>query len=265
MKRCFVTLFHFTPKQSDLASQYLQKFCLESRKHTETFFHQNKSTLTQGLGKLKSEVGSYIKDSRPPLDISEPCSSDLGFLSVLMDNPIMEILLKFNPMNWLVEVVKEEFSDIIRFPNVGESFAKISRGIFNLISDEVQNVGRLMEDLGDKLTELINDRSAAPRIAIEFLQNTFWTMWDGISRCLVAIYDMFTHGLEGMFELAMGTWKIPLVATLFEKLAQQDLSLMNVATFVLAASLTIGFQASTGEMPFEVLPDPLTLFTDWTP
>jgi hypothetical protein len=40
---------------------------------------------------------------------------------------------------------------------------------------------------------------------------------------------------------------------------------MNVATFVLAASLNIRFQASTGEMPFEVLPDPLTLFTDWTP
>jgi hypothetical protein len=154
-------------QEPDLALQYLQKLCLESRKHTETFFDQDKSTLTQGLGKLKSEDGSYTKDSQPPLDISEPCSSDLGFLSVLMDNPVMEILLKFNRTNLLVEVVKEELSDIIRFPNVGESFAKISRGIFNLISDEVQNVGRLMEELGDKLTELINDRSAAPHHEFE--------------------------------------------------------------------------------------------------
>jgi len=40
---------------------------------------------------------------------------------------------------------------------------------------------------------------------------------------------------------------------------------MNVATFILAASLNIGFQATTGEMPFEILPGPLTLFKDWTP
>jgi len=43
-------------------------------------------------------------------------------------------------------------------------------------------------------------------------------MWDGISGCLLAIYDMITHALEGMFEFGMGTWKIPSAITLFENL-----------------------------------------------
>jgi len=107
-------------QESNLASQYLQKFCLESRDPTETSFHQNKSTLTQGLVKSKSEVEGQSASpghlrtrqfwSRIP--ISTRGQPNNG-------NPS-----KIQPMNWLMEVVKQEFSYIIRFPNVGESFAK---------------------------------------------------------------------------------------------------------------------------------------------
>jgi hypothetical protein len=86
-------------QESNLASQYLQKFCLESRKTHRNLLPPEQIHLDPRPRKVESEVGFYIKDSRPPLDISEPGSSDLGFLSVLVDNPIMEILLKFNLMN----------------------------------------------------------------------------------------------------------------------------------------------------------------------
>jgi hypothetical protein len=176
----------------------------------------------------------------------------------------MEILMKFSPITWIAEVVNQELGDLIEFPKIGASLKNMSADITNLIADEAANIFRLVQDFSNKVTEVMKDRSAASKIAFEFVQNAFWTLWDGVWRCLVAIWDMLTHAMEGIFELAMGTWKIPFVTTLFTKIAKQPFSMVNVATFALAAILNISFQATTGKLPFETLPDPLSMFDGWT-
>ncbi|KAL3419492.1 hypothetical protein PVAG01_09714 [Phlyctema vagabunda] len=243
---------------------YLQKFCIETKNHSLMFLDQNRSTLTQGIGKVRSKVEPIIKDTRPPAEVPDPERPGSSFLQVLLDNPITEFLLKFNPLSWLLEVIGEEFGDMVKFPNLGESLMKIHGDIMSLLRDEMLNISRLVQDLVAKVKTVWNDRTQAPKVALEFVQNAFWTIFDGVARCLTAIYDIFTHQLEGMFELVMGTWKIPFITTLFEQVAKQPFSLMNLVSFGMASYLNIAFQVTNKKMPFEVLPDPMSFFDGMT-
>jgi hypothetical protein len=224
---------------------------------------QNRGTLVKGIAKVEKETKQYIADTRSPKNVAAQ-SDGGGFASLLMNNPITEILLKFNPLSWLMEAIGEELGDIVQIPSLPESLAKVSDQIGSLVQNAFSGITAIFQDLVNKLGDLMNDKSTASDIVLQFVQNTFWTIWDQIASLIVSVWDILTNAIEGMAELmAATTWKIPFITTLFTKIAKQEFSLLNALTFGGAAVLNIVFQASTGRLPFDVLPTAASLFKDW--
>lgn len=48
-----------------------------------------------------------------------------------------------------------------------------------------------------------------------------WTMFDSLKSILMTIWEIFGKVIEQVFELAMGTWKIPLITSVWEWFAEQ--------------------------------------------
>lgn len=247
---------------ADRRLQVLIRFCSNARTHCETFMEVNRGTVTNGIGKAKEILKPYIKDTRPPVK-GNITRKDLGLLGLILDNPVIDFLRKLNPMSWLMELAAEEMDDTIKIPNVGKSLSAIAEDVASLVEDELKNIWRLFEDFQTKVKAILANPNDALDHVWAFIQDAFWTLFDGVARIIVALWDIVTHALDGFFELVMGEWKLPFITSLYTLKTGQAFTFLNIGSYVAASLMYYYFKAVHGKLPFDVLGDPNEMFNNW--
>ena len=165
-----------------------------------------------------------------------------SWLRYLFDNPVTRAILKFNPLAWIMEVIGEEAEDLgISLPvaELTTMFSKFEQALFEWASREAESVLSILTNIVANVARLIGNPQQALEALKDMLKNLLQVIFNSLKDVVHLMVDTllaFTEGIEGFTN---GKWKIPLITAAWEALADQELTIMNFVTFLVANTVNL--------------------------
>lgn len=176
-----------------------------------------------------------------------------AWLRLLFNNPIINAVLKFNPLSWAMDVFAEEADSlgieikIPAFPSVAlDKFSSILANWFEKAGGQLLS---MLTDLANNLASIVGNFS--PDAITGALKDMFGRIVgfiiDSVGELLHSILELLSAILEATEQAVSGTWKIPILTKMWEVFADQEFSILNFATFFIAHVMNIAFAPFGGE------------------
>jgi hypothetical protein len=128
----------------------------------DMFIQANMSTLEMVADKLAEQARSVVKDTRPGkvqgANQGRP-SRDHPLMKIL-NNPIVEALLRFNPIAWIAEAIQEEVDiEGLDLPNFGPLISIFTKALPELVVKQLENLALFFEDLSGKCGKFLKTKA----------------------------------------------------------------------------------------------------------
>ena len=209
---------------------------------TELFFEANESTIEMAADKLAEQARGLIKDTRPAktTNANGGPPKDNPLMKVIQ-NPVFQSLLKFNPIAWIAEAVNEEINiDGLELPDFGPLVSIFAEALPDLALKQLENLQRFFEDLKKKCGRFLSDRDKILDIFLEVASDAFWTIFDAIKEIILAAYKVAGKVIAQMRILLEFPMKIPFLSRTFEDETGLPFSLVNLGTYLLSFIMCLG-------------------------
>lgn len=209
------------------AQQVLNNLARAVRQKSTAFISRNGRTINDGIEELRNYLLPYVQDSRPAPQVNgKPDSLKSSPLRWLFDNPILKFIMKFNPLTIILEAAGEAFdeselADMFEGPSLAPLLSIFTEILPKLMDEQLGIFFRLIEDLQEKATQFARNSGGFLDQVKSLMGDAMWTMFDSLKSILMTIWEIFGKVIEQVFELAMGTWKIPLITSVWEWFAEQ--------------------------------------------
>lgn len=197
----------------------------------------------KGISNAQKKAEDFFGIDLQPKPTSRPKIPK--WVMFIFNNPIIHAVLKFNPLSWTIDTFMEEADGMgidISFPTFSEAFAKFDAVILEWFTNAAQTLWEVTDSLASNLAQLILDPNAGIRILRETCGRIIGFFFDSIRELMHAMVEMLGILTETGEQLLTFPWKIPIVTKLWETFADQDFSILNFATFLIAQVInsTIG-------------------------
>lgn len=226
------------------------------------FFVVNRPVIEETIQIARSVLSDYIKDTRVPLNApGKPKKPNpiIKLLGWLFNNPILQFIMKYNPITWLMGEVADIIGEDVRLPDIS-SLASIFTDILpNLAGDQLDLITQFGKSLMDVLQRLLSREIDFGTALKELLGDVFWSIFDSLTGVAMALFDAAGKFFAALFNVFTQEIKIPLITDLWTALTDQPFTIMNVLTLVPAFALNTYYLAKYNKLPFDeaVLGNPL--------
>ena len=209
----------------------------------DLFVETNLSTLDMAAENLAERARTVIKDTRPAQipDSNARAAKDHPLMKVL-GHPLVQALLKYNPITWIAEAITEEIdiSDSVDLPDFGPLIAVFTEILPDLLIKELENLTRLFKDIESKCGKIINNPTKLLEALFDIAGSAFWTLFDGLKEIVLAVYKVLGAALKQFRVLLDYHVKIPFLSKAFEDQTGLPFTLVNVATYFVAFVFCLG-------------------------
>ncbi|CAG7561991.1 unnamed protein product [Fusarium equiseti] len=220
---------------------------------TGRFLEVNKNSISDMFEDGKTFLQSFLDDPRQP---SQGTVGDI--INQILNNPVVRLLMKINPLQWIMEAVKEELPDF-QIPPFAETINKVISSFGNAVDKEVKVLDQLLANFTSESQQLFADRSpeSIKRSIRRMLQSMGWALFDTIRNIFESIYDTLTLLFQSMSSILDGVWKLPGITDMWEELTDQEFTLLGLVTYLPAVLLNFVSIGAQGKLPFDgfELPD----------
>jgi hypothetical protein len=159
----------------------------------------------------------------------------------ILNNPIVEALLRFNPIAWIAEAIQEEVDiEGLDLPDFGPLISIFTKALPDLVVKQLENLALFFEDLSGKCGKFLKDKGKVLDIFLEVVGSAFWTLFDGFKEIVFALYKVAGAVIGQLRILLEYRIKIPFLSKAFEDETGLPFTLVNLATYVMAFVLCLG-------------------------
>ncbi|KAI1178509.1 hypothetical protein F4777DRAFT_537964 [Nemania sp. FL0916] len=217
----------------------------------DLFIETNRSSLHMAAEKLAEQGRKVIKDTRPAVNANEKAPKDNPIIKII-NNPIIQALLKFNPISWILEAISEEldFGELgVSVPDFSPLLSIVLEVIPDLVMKELANLSRFFDDFVSKCSKVrgLDDRTGVVDTLLEIMGSVFWTLFDALKHIVFAIYDIAGDIFKQLKLLMEMPIKIPYLSKMFKDETGLEFSFLNVASYIMAFILSMGAKSSPAE------------------
>ena len=220
---------------------------------SKRFFNINKPVFVALLDVVQQRAAKYIKDTRPPVDDAfntagnQIVSTALDFL---FNNPVLNFIMRYNPISILLEAAWDALDDTIKVPSMKSLEDIWQRILPKLAKDEFSIIIQLVDDIMIKVKAFLNGDISLSGLFLNLLGDTFWTVFDALKAIILAAIDMVPDLIGAFEELITGVWKFPLITSLWEDFTGEEFTLLKFVTFLVAQGMNLYYLIKQDELPF---------------
>lgn len=135
----------------------------------------------------KRELSKYLDD---PL-IPKQRTSEPSFPSKIMNNPIVRMLSKINPLEWVIEAIMEEMPEV-RMPSMKPLEKAMRTAVGGAINEEADILSRILDTLFAQFQGLNMEPTIPLDKVLTSLKSVVWTMFDTVRNRVEKTYDAMT-------------------------------------------------------------------------
>ncbi|KAF4957011.1 hypothetical protein FGADI_3424 [Fusarium gaditjirri] len=236
----------FDPAAVKATQEVVKKAIIGSISLSERFISVNRASMEDLLGDAEDMLKGYLGD---PKDLPGGNSSAPNVSSIL-NNPVIRLISKIDPLSWLMEAITEEFTDF-KVP----SFAALTDGIIKAISPNLINNFSLISKLWDiffqELCTVLSNPSQLLPALIRALKTVALKLTKVIKEAILSLFDLLLTILHELPLILSSSWKLGGLTDIWEELTGQEFSVMNFLTYPIAVIMNVTSVLSSGKLPFE--------------
>ncbi|KAG8708320.1 hypothetical protein FRC08_018966 [Ceratobasidium sp. 394] len=170
----------------------------------------------------------------------------------ILDNPLVNLLMKLNPMPWLAKQASDIIGDDIKLPDLSGLFKVLEEAAVECAGQTTGTLGTMLEDIARKFSAVVSGRKGIWAALTEILGDAFWTLFDIIRVAVKAIWKIVPRIIEQIVVIITDPIKLPIVTDIWKAFLGDDvpLTLLNALTILPAFAANAFYGATHGKMPF---------------
>ena len=234
---------------TDILLKVLKQVVMGSIDLTGRIFDANRSSVSHLFDDATTYLEQFIDDPRrPPKEPAAP--GIMQRIHDILNNPFVKLLLKINPMAWIMEAIMEEVPGI-QVPSLAPALDSILAQLDSSAMKQVEILDKAMNTFYTQLQGITNDPSQFLDGMKKALQTVFWTLFDSLRNFVEGVYGIITAVINAIGTVLDGVWKIPGVTDLWVDLTEQEFTLLGFMTYGPAVFLNLLSFGAAGKLPFE--------------
>ncbi|KAI0402760.1 hypothetical protein F4802DRAFT_337581 [Xylaria palmicola] len=218
------------------------------------FLDVNKDSVSNLFDDGADWLREYVEDTRQP-----PEGTVSNTINTILNNPVVRLLMRINPLQWILEAISEEAPDF-QIPPIGNIVEGVMSAMGDAVDKQVDIMNRQLETIITELERIFSNPLTVLESAKRYLQSMVWTLFDSIRNLIESLYDALTNLVKSLSPILDGVWKIPGLTELWEDLTGQEFTLLGVLTYLPAVVCNLACIYASGHLPFEG--KPLSNFDD---
>jgi hypothetical protein len=214
------------------------------------------------VDRVANNVNSSIKEARSKtesvfgrrFDKPAPPEGPLAWIAkLLLNNPILDFLLNFNPATFIITRIAEYINVEVTVPDFIQIAATVQSAIIAQIDRMMGRIMQVAQQLGQDAISFITNPSLEQLASLpkNLLGALAELMLDFISDLVSTVFGTVKELLGQSWALLTQEWHIPFVTELWAKFAEQPLTVVNYCTYLLAGIMNLCSTLSSGRLPFE--------------
>lgn len=235
----------FDPAKTKANQEILKKTLGTALRLPGQIIKSNAHSITEFFDIIELGLKPYLDDETPIESRTNP--DDLvkdSPLAWILDNPIMKIMRRLNPISIIVEAASEEFADAglgedFQVPDIASYLSPVARTLCDAFKSIIGQFIDFFKGIASDLIACANDPSKAMTLIKKAMQKAFRFLFNTVKTLVTTAWTVIGEVMDAVVQFLEAKWKIPLVTTLFTWYAEQDFTLMNLVTFVAARLLGI--------------------------
>ena len=213
-------------------------------KVADRFLTVNRASVVDIFDDAEDLLKQYIDDPRePPRE-----DSQLPSFGWILNNPVVRLLSKINPISWVMEAVSEELPDL-KIPSFKHLLTGIQKVVATGAEDQLKIVMQLFDTIVSEMSGVTSPKTFMMAL-LNALKSVLWTLFDTVKNGVLMLYDAITVFVRELEPILNGVWKLGGLTDMWEDLTGQDFTLLGFATYPIAMVLTIASTSIQGRLPF---------------
>ncbi|KAI0392805.1 hypothetical protein F5Y17DRAFT_336924 [Xylariaceae sp. FL0594] len=208
--------------------------------------------LDEKLNQAES-ILDQIFDVKPQPAVKKEKGPVRKALESLLDNPVVRYILNFNPIRIITDWLLDSFNFEVSIPDFGQFAANIGDLLISMADDASTSLFELLGSLQQEAIEFILNPCPESFVSMpkHMLGRVLTEVVRLLQRVMGDVMKTATLLMEHAKELFAQEWKVPYLTDLWEAFSGQPFSLINYASYVLAALFNLVSMLVEGRLPFE--------------
>ena len=217
---------------------------------SKRFLAVNENSVEDLFADGRTFLKKYIDDPRSPSEKAEGQKDSL--LMKIFNNPIVQTLLSFNPLSWIVDAFTDGLDSAgFKMPDLQKFIKRIAKHVGDGADSLVTALTTVFSNIANSLGDLASDPSRAMSVLGKALQGVFWTLFDTIESLSLNIYHLLVDVFDLIVEFLTGEWEIPGLTDAWVEFTGQKFTLLGFGTYMCAALLNLGSMLAVSRLPFK--------------
>ncbi|KAL0945253.1 hypothetical protein HGRIS_000763 [Hohenbuehelia grisea] len=218
------------------------------------FFVINRSVFEENITVARRVLSEYVKDTRIPLTVpgkpKEP-NPLVKLLGWIFNNPIVQWILKHNPLTWLMNEAADIVGDDIRLPDISPLASIFTDLLPDLFVDQLDLLTQFGKSVVSVIIRLVAGEIDFGGAMTELLGDTFWSVFDSVTGIATTIFDALGKFFAALFNFFTQEINMPFITDTWVAFTRQPFTVMNALTLLPAFSLNTFFTVRYKKLPFD--------------
>lgn len=224
----------------------------------------NRESLLEFFEDAEDVLFGDINDAEGP-DAPKQDLSVLRFVRSIINSPIVKLILKFNPLAWIMEGMSEgldeAFSDF-KLPDFGPLAEAVGLTVKGLLEIGLGAFMELFSVISTSATDAFTNPKQLIPILIRAVRNCFKGAFAVTRDLALLVFDGLIRVISAIPAIITQAWKIPGLTDLWEDWIGQEFSLLNFATYGVAVFVDLTTVGLTDQQKSDAFGKPFG--DDWT-
>ena len=194
----------------------------------QQFFASNSDNLDDWFRRLEQDLAPVIGDRTPlSVDAAKDPNEQLknSPLSWLFDNPIINFIMKLNPLPVVMEAFTEsfgeEFGDDFKVPNLGQFAQRAAEALSKVFHKEIDVLLDLFQRLWNRIQSVARNPAKVQENLKGAFQDIAHALFDTVENIMKGLWQFMIEMFGFVVTFIEGIWKIPLLTDFFEWFTDQ--------------------------------------------
>ncbi|EGO53342.1 hypothetical protein NEUTE1DRAFT_126669 [Neurospora tetrasperma FGSC 2508] len=219
----------------------LKDVALGSLTVLERFLAINRSSLEDLFNDAETLIFGSVERLQEPQAPRQETTIE-RFIKRILNSPIVKLILKFNPLSWILEGVSEGLSESLpdfKLPDITSLAEAIGMTGDALLEVFLTAFGQIIENIATSGTEALLNPKQMLGIIISAIKKASRTLFHATRDTILIAVDCIIRVIHVIPGLLTEAWTIPGLTDVWEDWTGQEFSLINFATYGSAVLLDL--------------------------
>lgn len=230
----------------------------------DRFLVVNRESLTNLFDDMEETLFGSVQKAKDPSIPRQETELERAVRRI-MNSPIVKLILKFNPVQWILEGVSEGMAESMsdfQLPSIQPVVDVLGVTLAEFLELGFTSFMEMITIVSNCSVDALRDPKQVLTIILHAVKKSFRALFKTVRDSIMIVVDFMIRVIKAIPGMLTQAWKIPGLTNLWEDWVGQEFSIINYITYGAAILIDLGTTGYTDEQKTKAFGTPFS--EGWT-